>query len=217
MMSTWDFLQKTCDPAVVPVPWWGSLQFPVLVFSKAIQLSISWLLFLLNIPCSSNLFLWCLSLRHLDNWHIFHLLKTAQAAVLLKDCSIKEGRQPTRAKLMTSVEFFRFTQTHCWAEFSLYLTKLLPILGVNSWVFVPEDRHKVFSKAALARVAFLSLHVPTVPFSKSTSIPKPAGKLQGKFLYGSHPIAFPYPPHSFCSVMTSYCSLHNCLRLPTSP
>lgn len=28
-MSIWDFLQKTCDPAVVPVPWWrhNSLQF----------------------------------------------------------------------------------------------------------------------------------------------------------------------------------------------
>lgn len=97
------------------------------------------------------------------------------------------------------------------------LTKLFPILGVNSWMLAPEDRHKVFSKAALARVALLSLQVLTAPLSKSTSLPKSAGKLQGKFLYGSHPIAFPYPPHGFCSVMTSYCSLCNDLRLSASP
>lgn len=162
-MSTWDFLQKTCDPAVVPVPSWGSTQFPVLAFSKAIWLSISWLLFLLNKPYSRNLFHWRLSLSHLDNRNIFHRLKTAQAAVLLKVCGIKGGRQPTWAKLMTLVEFFRFTQTHCWAEFSLYPTKLSPILGVSSWVFAPEERQKAFSKALLAHVALLLLQVLTAP------------------------------------------------------
>lgn len=95
--------------------------------------------------------------------------------------------------------------------------KTVPHTRCKSWVFVPEEKHKVFSKAALACVARLSLQVLTVPLNKSTGLPKPAGKLQGKFLYGSHPIAFPYPPHSFWSVMTSYCSLHSCLRLPTSP
>lgn len=93
--------------------------------------------------------------------------------------------------------------------------KTVPHTRSKSWVFAPEEKHKVFSKAALACVALLSLQVLTVPLNKSASI-QPAGKLQEKFLYGSRAIVFPYPPHSFWSVMTSHC-LRSCLRLPTSP
>lgn len=95
IMLTWDFLQRS--RALVGEPTVSSLSI-----LKSYTLSISYFLFLMNISSTSNLVLWCLSFSYLDSWHIFHLPKTAQAVVLLKNCSVK-GRLLRWSKLLMSV------------------------------------------------------------------------------------------------------------------
>lgn len=85
-------------------------------------------------------------------------------------------------------------------------------------MFAPVDRHEVWSQAVLACAAPVPLQALTVrPVTPlvSPACRQAAGEAPLWQLF--HAIAFPYPPHSFCSVMASYCSFAMDFRLPTSP